>query len=155
MKEKLTYLYSGARYQPTGRKRVENMNLKVIVGIILFIFGLGTGVIEWLRSGLATPYPMIGLAATAIGLYLIIDGLRKRQPRVVSKEEVAIGALLAAVVGGTLLASELKKRVESRGVPKEEVEKALAQLELLRAQGKVTPEKYAELKAILESARRR
>jgi hypothetical protein len=131
------------------------MNLKVIVGMILFFFGLGAGVIEWLRSGLATPYPMIGLAATTIGLYLIIDGLRKRQPRVVSKEEVAIGALLAAVVGGTLLASELKKKVDSAGVPKEEVEKALAQLELLRAQGKVTPEKYAELKAILESARRR
>jgi hypothetical protein len=131
------------------------MNVKVVVGILLLIFGLGGGVIEWLRSGLATPYPMLGLAATAIGLYLIADGLRKRQPKIVSKEEVAIGALLAAVVGGTILASELKKKVEGGGVPREEIDRALAQLELLRAQGKVTPEKYTELKTILESARRK
>ena len=131
------------------------MNVKVVVGILLLIFGLGSGVIEWLRSGLATPYPMIGLAATAIGLYLIASGLRRRQPRTVSREEVAIGALLTAVIGGTLLASELKKRVEGGSVSKEEIDKALMQLELLRAQGKVPPEKYAELKAILESARRR
>jgi hypothetical protein len=131
------------------------VNVKVVVGILLLIFGLGSGVIEWLRSGLATPYPMIGLAATAIGLYLIASGLRRRPPRTVSREEVAIGALLAAVIGGTLLASELKKRVEGGSVSKEEIDKALMQLELLRAQGKVSPEKYAELKAILESARRR
>jgi hypothetical protein len=98
---------------------------------------------------------MLGLAATAIGLYLIADGLRRRRPKAVSKEEVAIGALLAAVVGGTILASELKKKVEGGGVPREEIDRALAQLELLRAQGKVTPEKYAELKTILESARRK
>jgi hypothetical protein len=131
------------------------MNVKVVVGILLLIFGLGGGVIEWLRSGLATPYPMLGLAATAIGLYLIADGLRKRQPSPLRREEVAIGALLAAVIGGTLLASDLKKRVEGRSVSKEEIDKALMQLELLRAQGKVPPEKYAELKAILENARRR
>jgi len=131
------------------------VNVKVVVGILLLIFGLGSGVIEWLRSGLATPYPMIGLAATAIGLYLIASGLRRRPPRTVSREGVAIGALLAAVIGGTLLASELKKRVEGGSVSKEEIDKALMQLELLRAQGKVSPEKYAELKAILESARRR
>jgi hypothetical protein len=131
------------------------MNAKVVLGILLLIFGLGGGVIEWLKSGLATPYPMLGLAATALGLYLIANGLRKRRPKTVSREEVAIGALLAAVVGGTLLASELKKRMEGGGISREEINQALAQLELLRAQGKVTPEKYAELKAILESARRR
>jgi len=131
------------------------MNAKVVLGILLLIFGLGGGVIEWLKSGLATPYPMLGLAATALGLYLIADGLRKRRPKTVSREEVAISALLAAVVGGTLLASELKKRMEGGGISREEINQALAQLELLRAQGKVTPEKYAELKAILESARRR
>jgi hypothetical protein len=98
---------------------------------------------------------MLGLAATAIGLYLIADGLRKRQPSPLRREEVAIGALLAAVIGGTLLASDLKKRVEGGSVSKEEIDKALMQLELLRAQGKVPPEKYAELKAILENARRR
>jgi len=131
------------------------MNAKVVLGILLLIFGLGGGVIEWLKSGLATPYPMLGLAATALGLYLIADGLRKRRPKTVSREEVAISALLAAVVGGTLLASELKKRMEGGGISREEINQALAQLELLRVQGKVTPEKYAELKAILESARRR
>jgi len=97
------------------------MNVKVIVGILLLIFGLGGGVVEWFRSGLATPYPMLGLAATAVGLYLIADGLKKRQSKTVSREGVAIGTLLAAVVGGTLLASELKKKVEGSSVSKEEI----------------------------------
>jgi len=131
------------------------MKIKVLFGILLSIFGLGAGVLEWVRSGLATPFPMLGLAATAIGLYLIADGLRKRQPKTVRKEDIMIGTLLTAVIGGTILATELKKRLEGGNVSREEIDKALMQLELLRAQGRVPPGKYAELKEILENARRR
>ena len=131
------------------------MKIKVLFGILLSIFGLGAGVLEWVRSGLATPFPMLGLAATAIGLYLIADGLRKRQPKTARKEDVMIGTLLTAVIGGAILATELKKRLEGGNVSREEIDRALMQLELLRAQGKVPPGKYAELKEILENARRR
>jgi len=131
------------------------MKIKVLFGILLSIFGLGAGVLEWVRSGLATPFPMLGLAATAIGLYLIADGLRKRQPKTVRKEDVMIGTLLTAVIGGAILATELKKRLEGGNVSREEIDRALMQLELLRAQGRVPPGKYAELKEILENARRR
>jgi len=131
------------------------MRAKVVLGILFLIFGLGAGVLEWVISGLAAPFPTLGLAATAVGLYLIADGLRRRQRETVRTEDVAIGALLAAAIGGTILASELKKRMERGNVSREEIDKALMQLELLRAQGRVPPEKYAELKAILENARRR
>jgi len=131
------------------------MKIKVLFGILLSIFGLGAGVLEWVRSGLATPFPMLGLAATAIGLYLIADGLRKRRPKTVRKEDIMIGTLLTAVIGGAILATELKKRLEGGNVSREEIDKALMQLELLRAQGRVPPGKYAELKEILENAKLR
>ncbi|MEM1632411.1 MAG: hypothetical protein QXX83_09810 [Thermofilum sp.] len=130
------------------------MNIKVLIGLILIIVGLGSGVYEWILAGFLAPIPVIGLSISLVGLYLLIDGLRRRRPRTISKEELTIGALLSAVIAGTIAISELKKRVESKTVTQREIEEGLQQLELLRLQGKISPEKYREYKAILESARK-
>lgn len=131
------------------------MNIKVILGILLIVIGLGSGVYEWLLTGLLGPFPVLGLAMTLVGAYLLIDGLRRRRPKTVSREELTLGALLFAVLAGTVAIAELKKRAESGKVSEREIEEGLIQLEILRSQGKIPPERYRELKAILESARKR
>ncbi|MEM2790793.1 MAG: hypothetical protein QW075_02990 [Thermofilaceae archaeon] len=123
-------------------------------GLILIVVGLGSGVYEWIMAGFLAPFPVLGLSMTLVGLYLLIDGLRRRRPRTISREELTIGALLSAVVAGTIAMSELKRRAESGSVTQREIEEGLQQLELLRIQGKISPEKYREYKAILESAKR-
>lgn len=135
------------------------MNIKVIAGIILVVLGIGSGVLEWFKSGFAAPYPAVGLIMTAIGIYLIINGLRKRKTGLLSlpkgslpKEDVTLAALLLGIIGGTIAISKLKERASS--VSREEIDEALKQLELLRVQGKITPDKYQELKTVLESARK-
>ena len=128
------------------------MSIKAIIGIILVILGIGSGVLEWLRTGFATPYPALGLIMTAVGTYLVIDGLRRRAKPSLPRGDVTMAALLLGVIGGTVALAKLKERASS--VSREEIEEALKQLELLRLQGRITPERYRELKAILESARR-
>lgn len=130
------------------------MSIKVLAGILLFIAGLGLGVIDWVRGGFSGTYPLLGLAVSAVGVYLIADGLRRRaSPRVSGKEVMTAAGLMAGIIAGTLLVSELKRR-QSKLSPQEilELEKML---EEARITGKVSPQKYAQLKAELEDIKRR
>jgi len=130
------------------------MNLKVIVGILTVLAGLGAGVIEWVRGGFTGNYPLLGLALIVIGAYLIIDGIRRKpKPKItVSKEVLGIAGLLAAVIAGTMAIEQFKSKQKS--LSNEEILSLERQLEDLRAQGKVPPDKYAELKIAIEDLKR-
>ena len=55
------------------------MNLKALVGILFVVAGLSMSVLERLTAGLAGSYPLVGLAAKAIGAALIVSGFRERR----------------------------------------------------------------------------
>jgi len=130
------------------------MNLKVIAGILMVIAGLGAGVIEWVRGGFAGNYPFVGLALTVLGAYLIVDGIRKKpKPKVaVSKEALSIASLLGAVIAGTMAIEQFKRRQKS--LSDKDILSLEEQLENLRAQGKVPPDKYMELKVMIEDLKK-
>ncbi|MEM0460171.1 MAG: hypothetical protein QXZ31_09925 [Thermofilaceae archaeon] len=124
------------------------MSLKVLVGILLLVAGLGMGVLEWFTAGLAGPYPLAGLAATAIGAYLIVDGLRGRRSGVKGEDLLAAAGVTAGVIAGTLLIEELRKRqAKMSDMEILELEKAL---EEARLTGRIPLQKYLEYKAELE-----
>lgn len=130
------------------------MSFKVLIGILLLIFGLGTGVVEWVTKGFTGPYPFVGLALSAVGLYLMASGLRRKRASIVGGKEVITAAgVIAGVAAGTLLVETLRKR-QSKLSDREilELEKML---EEARLTGKITPQKYVELKAELENIKRR
>lgn len=130
------------------------MNVKVLLGILLVVFGLGFGVIEWVRSGLAGPYPMIGLAASAIGVYLIVDGIRKkRTQQITGGDIIPLAGIMAGMIAGTLLIDELRKRQSK--LSNQEILELERMLEEARIQGKVTTQKYIELKTELENIKRK
>ncbi|MEZ0345549.1 MAG: hypothetical protein ABWK01_03280 [Infirmifilum sp.] len=132
------------------------MNLKVVAGIILVVGGLGLGVIEWLRSGFTTPYPMGGLAATAIGIYLIADGLRRKPSKqlpITGQEALTAAGLIAGVIGGTLLVEHLRGRQSK--ISNQELLELERQLEEARLLGRIPPDKYAVFKAEIESIKKK
>ena len=131
------------------------MKLKILLGILLTVVGLGMGVVEWLTAGFAGPYPFLGLAAAAVGVYLIIDGLRGgRRGRGVKGEDILSAAgIMAGVVAGVLLIEEFRKR-QAR-MSDEEILKLEGMLEEARLTGRIPPQKYLEYKAEIERIKRK
>lgn len=130
------------------------MNLKIIAGIVLFFLGLGAGVWEWIRSGLATPLPLVGLILSALGLYLIISGARTKKKGISTIE--AVSTPVAAVVGfalGTIAYKELTKYFEQRSVQQQltlsQVEEIDKKIDELYIQGRLDSERYRKAKELV------
>ena len=133
------------------------MNLKIVVGIVLFFLGLGAGVWEWIIAGFTTPLPVVGLILSAIGLYLIISGARAKKG--VSALE-AVSTPVAAVVGfalGTIAYKELMKYFERRGAEQQltlsQVEEIDRKIDELYYQGRLDPERYRKAKELVAQLR--
>ncbi|MBO3832634.1 MAG: hypothetical protein FGF51_04520 [Candidatus Brockarchaeota archaeon] len=131
------------------------MGFKSLLGALFLLFGLGSGVYQWLTSGLSSPFPFIGVALCLIGAYLIYSDLRKRPRKTVDKTAVEIAALITGVVGGIIAMEKLKSKMESTKLKNAQIEELEAQLEGLRAQGRISNEKYLEIKSMIEELKRR
>jgi len=126
------------------------MKIRLLLGAILVLFGLYVGVYEWILAGLTGTPLILSILLLSIGALLIASSLfskKKRKKPTVSKETLTIASLLAATVGGIIAAEMLKQKEKS--LSNEEILKLETELETLRAQGKVSEEKYQELKSLI------
>ncbi|MCR8473763.1 MAG: hypothetical protein QXR44_04150 [Thermoproteota archaeon] len=130
------------------------MGLKSLIGALFLIFGLGTGVYEWLISGFSTPIPFIGIALCLVGIYLIYSDLRRKK-KTVDKTVVDIAALLSGVVAGIIAVEKLKSKMENTKLKNNQITELEAQLEGLKAQGRISNDKYLEIKSMIEELKRR
>jgi hypothetical protein len=130
------------------------LGLKSLIGALLFIFGLGAGVYNWLLTGFSSPFPFLGIALCLIGIYLIYSDLRKKK-KTLDKTVVDIAALLAGVVGGIIAVEKLKSKLESTKLKVTQINELEAQLEGLHTQGRISNEKYLEIKSMIEELKRR
>jgi|GEM_PF-1595362 len=142
------------------------MNVKVIVGIVLFIAGLGLGVWNWVIAGFTGEFPTIGLISTFIGLYFLISGLIELR----RKKTTILGVTLPAGLGdvsdlalplmglalGKMAYEKVKEFYSSRRskLTPEQIAALEAKLNELYAQGKIEPDKYYEAMKILNSLKR-
>ena len=131
------------------------MGFKTLIGALFLLFGLGSGVYGWLTSGLSSSVPFFGIALCIIGAYFIYSDLRKRPPKTVDKTLVDIVALMSGVVGGIIAMEALKSKMKSTKLKDAQIEELEAQLEGLRSQGRVSNEKYLEIKSMIEELKRR
>lgn len=131
------------------------MNWKAIIGIILLIVGLGAGVLDWVRVGLAGNIPVLGLVSCVIGGYLVITGLfkkKKKEPKILG-ELGKIGAVTAGFIIGTIayekFSEYLKDRTAKQSVSDEELINLEKKLDLLYLNQEIEPEKYAKAKTLI------
>ena len=129
-----------------------NMSLKVIVGIILAVLGLGSGVWSWFLAGLSGPLPAVGLIMFLIGLYLIISGLRK--PKTTTTDIVTAGlGLLVGYAAGKVVYDQIQKFFESKEKERQLTYEQILALERkvdeLYLQGKMPPERYNRSKQLI------
>jgi len=143
------------------------VNIKVIIGIILFIAGLGLGVWSWITSGFTTEFPTLGLISTLIGLYFLITAIiESRRKRTIlpgisipadmgSIPEIAIP--LVGLALGKIAYDKVREYYSSRqsSLTPEQIAALEAKLDELYREGRIEPTKYYEAKKILESLKRR
>lgn len=130
------------------------MSIKLLIAIILVIIAFGSGLYQWILSGMTSGFPILSFVLLAVSGFFIIAWFKDRKkPRHKAKlplisslneEKVVIGGLVGAAIAGTLLASYLegKKRKYTRS----ELERIEQELDELLHQGKISYEKYYELK---------
>jgi membrane-bound ClpP family serine protease len=129
------------------------MGLRSLIGAVLLIFGIG-GIYSWVVAGLSSAIPSLGIALCLIGSYLIYTDLRrKRRIVTVDKTTLTIASLLGAVVGGTIALEELKSRLSTTSSRDEQIRLLEEQLESLRYQGRISDDKYQEIKAMIENVK--
>jgi uncharacterized membrane protein YsdA (DUF1294 family) len=130
------------------------LGFKSLIGALFILSGLGAGLYEWFLTGLSSPVPFVGIALCVIGVYLIYSDLRKKR-RTIDKTLVDVTALIGGAVAGIIAMEKLKSKLESSKFSNPQIAELEAQLEGLRAQGKVSDEKYAEIKLMIEELKRR
>ena len=130
------------------------MGFKSLIGALFILSGLGAGLYEWFSTGLSSSIPFLGIALCLIGAYLIYLDLRRKK-RTVDKTLVDVMALIGGAVAGIIVMDKLKSKLESSKFSSPQIAELEAQLEGLRAQGKISDEKYAEIKLMIEELKRR
>jgi hypothetical protein len=138
--------------------RGNEMGLTGILGIILAVLGLGSGVWSWFLTGLAGPFPAIGLIMFLIGLYLIISDLRK--PKTTPTDIVTAGAgLLVSYAAGKIVYDQIQKFFEEKEKEKRLTYEQILALERkvdeLYLQGKMPPERYNRSKQLIAQLKQR
>jgi membrane-bound ClpP family serine protease len=129
------------------------MGLRSLIGAVLLIFGIG-GIYSWVAAGLSSAIPSLGIVLCLIGSYLIYTDLRRKRKIVtVDKTTLTIASLLGAVVGGTIALEELKSRLSTTSSRDEQIRLLEEQLESLRYQGRISDDKYQEIKAMIENVK--
>ncbi|MGB9709713.1 hypothetical protein [Infirmifilum uzonense] len=137
------------------------MNLKIVIGIILAVLGLGSGVWGWITSGLLGAFPAAGLIMFLIGIYLIISGIRSPK-----KSASAIPELVAAPLGlavghalGNIIYENFKKYLDEKSSKQQltlsQIQEIERKLDELYLQGKMPPDRYQRAKILLQELKRR
>ena len=128
-------------------------SIKAILGIVLMIAGLGLGVWDWLRSGLAGVFPYIGLIITAVGAYLFFSSMfSKPKESAITKAAVTAGGVAVGAAIGTLAFQKLMEYVEERRrseISPQEIAEIDRRLDELYRTGELDPERYKEAKALI------
>jgi len=134
------------------------MSIKVIVGIILAVLGLGSGVWSWLLAGLSGPLPVVGLIMFLVGLYLVISDLRKPKTTPVDVVTAGLG-LLVAYAAGKVVYDQIQKYFESQEREKrltyEQVVTLERKIDELYLQGRMPPDRYQRSKQLIAELKRR
>jgi uncharacterized membrane protein (Fun14 family) len=129
------------------------MGIRSLVGAVLLVFGIG-GIYEWVATGLSSAIPSLGVVLCLIGLYLIYTDLRRKKSMItVDKTTLTIASLLAAAIGGTIAMEEFKSRLGATSSRDEQIKLLEEQLESLRYQGRISDDKYREIRAMIENVK--
>jgi uncharacterized membrane protein (Fun14 family) len=129
------------------------MGIRSLVGAVLLVFGIG-GIYEWVATGLSPAIPSLGVVLCLIGLYLIYTDLRRKKSMItVDKTTLTIASLLAAAIGGTIAMEEFKSRLGATSSRDEQIKLLEEQLESLRYQGRISDDKYREIRAMIENVK--
>jgi len=131
-------------------------SLTRIIGIVLVVLGLGTGVWEWLTGGvLNIKFPTGGLILLLIGLYFALKSEKKRSLPIGTKEVLKYGG--AAAIGATVatLLSQLSKpRASTTKIPTQaEIDELLDKVRDAYAIGELSKQEYEEFTEKLKRAR--
>ncbi|MGC8987960.1 hypothetical protein [Infirmifilum sp.] len=137
------------------------MNLKIVIGIILAVLGLGSGVWGWITSGLLGAFPAAGLIMFLIGIYLIISGIRSPK-----KSASAIPELVATPLGlavgyalGNIMYENFKKYLDEKSSKQQltlsQIQEIERKLDELYLQGKMPPDRYQRAKILVQELKRR
>jgi len=134
------------------------MSIKTIIGIILAVLGLGSGVWGWLLAGLSGPFPVVGLILFLVGLYLIVSGLRK--PKTTPTDIVTAGlGLLVGYAAGKIVYDQIQKYFEEQERKKrltyEQVLALERKVDELYLQGRMPPDRYQRSKQLIAELKRR
>ena len=117
------------------------------------ISGLGLGVWDWLRSGLAGVFPYIGLIITAVGAYLFFSSIfSKPKESAITKAAVTAGGVAVGAAIGTLAFQKLMEYVEERRrseISPQEIAEIDRRLDELYRTGELDPERYKKAKALI------
>lgn len=114
---------------------------RLVVGVLLIAFGLSTGLWQWVLSPGSNP-PFLQLAATLVGVAVLLSGVRRRRrDRPVSRDVVIGGAAGAAVLIAAMYGI-LKELEQKREKEREAATLKLIELEqnYLKVKDKLTPE---------------
>jgi uncharacterized membrane protein (Fun14 family) len=129
------------------------MGIRSLVGAVLLVFGIG-GIYEWVATGFSPAIPSLGVVLCLIGLYLIYTDLRRKKSMItVDKTTLTIASLLAAAIGGTIAMEEFKSRLGATSSRDEQIKLLEEQLESLRYQGRISDDKYREIRAMIENVK--
>jgi len=134
------------------------MGIKAIIGIILAVLGLGSGVWSWLLAGLSAPFPVVGLIMFLVGLYLIVSDLRK--PKTAPTDIVTAGlGLLVSYAAGKIVYDQIQKFFERQEMEKrltyEQILTLERKIDELYLQGRMPPERYQRSKQLIAELKQR
>jgi hypothetical protein len=134
------------------------MSIKVVLGIILTILGLGSGVWSWFLMGLSGPFPVLGLVLFFIGLYLIASGLRK--PKVSTGDVVKAGlGLLVGYAAGKIIYDKIQEyfteQQRSGKLTLDQIIEIERKIDELYLEGKLPADKYQRSKLLIAQLKQR